>query len=61
MTKREEIPKHMNGNGMQTNKPFRLFMSNACTSMESDSIEDLYINFKIFVIDFVTNERIVLL
>lgn len=44
--------KYMDDNGMQTNKPFRLFMSSTCTSMESESIEDLYINFKIFVDGF---------
>lgn len=44
--------KYMNDNGMQTNKPFRLFMSSTCTSIESESIEDLYTNYKIFVDGF---------
>ena len=33
-------------------KQYSLFMSNPCTSMVADSIEELYTNFKIFVNGF---------
>lgn len=44
--------KYMEDNGLDKNKPYRLFMSNPCTDMVADSIEDLYTNFKIFVDGF---------
>ena len=44
--------KYMDDNGLEKNKPYILFMSNPCTSMEAESIEELYVNFKIFVDGF---------
>ena len=44
--------KYMDDNGLNKDEPFRLFMSNPCTSMVADSIEELYTNFKIFVDGF---------
>ena len=44
--------KYMDDNGLKKNEPYRLFMSNPCTSMTADTIEELYINFKIFVDGF---------
>lgn len=44
--------KYMEDNGLDKNKPYRLFMSNPYTDMVADSIEDLYTNFKIFVDGF---------
>ena len=44
--------KYMDDNGLNKNEPFRLFMSNPCTSMVADTIEELYTNFKIFVDGF---------
>ena len=41
--------KYMEDNGLNKNEPYRLFMSNPCTSMTAGSIEELYTNFKIFV------------
>lgn len=43
---------YMDDNGLQKNKPYMLFMSNPCTSMVAESIEELYVNFKIFVDGF---------
>lgn len=43
---------YMEDNHLKKDKPFYLFMSNPCTSMEADSIEELYTNFKIFVDGF---------
>lgn len=44
--------KYMDDNGLEKNKPYILFMSNPCTSVEAESIEELYVNFKIFVDGF---------
>lgn len=44
--------KYMDDNGLKKNKPYKLFMSNPCTSTEAKTIEDLYTNFKIFVDGF---------
>lgn len=43
---------YMNKNNLQRDVPFRLFTSIPCTSMEADSIEELYTNFRIFVDGF---------
>ena len=42
----------MDDNELKKNEPYRLFMSNPCTSMRADTIEELYTNFKIFVAGF---------
>ena len=42
----------MDDNGLNKKEPFKLFMSNPCTSMVADTIEELYTNFKIFVDGF---------
>lgn len=44
--------KYMDDNGLSKNEPYRLWMSNPCTSMEAETIEELYTNFKIFVNGF---------
>ena len=44
--------KYMDDNGLSKNEPFRLWMSNPCTNMEAETIEELYTNFKIFVDGF---------
>ena len=44
--------KYMDDNGLNKKEPFKLFMSNPCTSMVADTIEELYTNFKIFVDGF---------
>lgn len=44
--------KYMDDNGLKKNESYRLFMNNLCISMEADSIEELYTNFKIFVDGF---------
>ena len=44
--------KYMDDNGLKKNEPYRLFMSNPCTSMKAETIEKLYTNFKIFVDGF---------
>ena len=46
--------KYMDDNGLNKNEPFRLFMSNPCTNMVANSIEELYTNFKIFVNGYLT-------
>ena len=46
--------KYMDNNGLDKNKQYSLFMSNPCTSMVADSIEELYTNFRIFVNGFCT-------
>ena len=48
--------KYMDDNGLNKNEPYMLFMSNPCTSMEAETIEELYTNFKIFVDGF-CNQR----
>ena len=44
--------KYMDDNSIKTDIPFTLFMNDTCISMQSESIEDLYTNFKIFVNGF---------
>ena len=44
--------KYMDDNGLQKNKPYDLFMRDPCTSMTAETIEELYVNFKIFVDGF---------
>ena len=44
--------KYMDDNGLNKNEPYRLLMSNLCTNMEAETIEELYTNFKIFVDGF---------
>lgn len=44
--------KYMDDNCLKKNEPYPLFMSNPCTSMTAETIEELYINFKIFVDGF---------
>ena len=44
--------KYMDDNGLNKNEPYRLFMNNPFTSMEAETIEELYTNFKIFVDGF---------
>ena len=44
--------KYMDDNGLNKNEPYRLWMGNPCTSMEAETIEELYTNFKIFVDGF---------
>lgn len=44
--------KYMDENGLNKNEPYRLWMNNPCTSMEAETIEELYTNFKIFVDGF---------
>ena len=48
----QDCLKYMDDNGLKKNEPYRLFMSNPCTSMTADTIEELYTNFKIFVDGF---------
>ena len=48
----DAFSKYMDANGLDKNKQYSLFMNNPCTSMVADSIEELYINFKIFVDGF---------
>lgn len=44
--------KFMDDNGFSKNQPYNLFMSRPDISMEAESIEALYTNFKIFVDGF---------
>lgn len=44
--------KYMDDNKLRKDKSYRLFMSNPCTSMKAETIEELYTNFKIFVDGF---------
>jgi hypothetical protein len=48
----DAFTKYMDDNGLEKNKPYMLFMSNPCISMVAESIEELYVNFKIFVDGF---------
>ena len=48
----DAFTKYMDDNGLQKDKPYNLFMSNPCTSMTAETIEELYTNFKIFVDGF---------
>lgn len=44
--------KYMDDNRLKKNEPYRLFMNDLYINMRSDSIEELYTNFKIFVDGF---------
>ena len=44
--------KYMDDNGLNKNEQYRLFMNNLCTNMTAETIEELYVNFKIFVDGF---------
>lgn len=44
--------KYMDNNGLKKNESYKLFMNDLCTNMETKSIEELYVNFKIFVDGF---------
>ena len=44
--------KYMDDNGLNKNEPYRLFMNDLCTNMTAETIEELYVNFKIFVDGF---------
>lgn len=48
----DAFTKYMNDNGLKKNEPYKLFMSDLCTSMVAKSIEELYVNFQIFVDGF---------
>ena len=48
----DAFTKYMDDNDLKKNESFALFMSNPCTSMKAETIEELYINFKIFVDGF---------
>lgn len=41
--------KYMTDNNLSTEEPYFLWMGNPCTSMEAETIEELYTNFKLFV------------
>lgn len=49
--------KYMEDKGLEKNRPYLLFMRDPCTSITAKSIEELYINFKIFVDGFCIQER----
>lgn len=44
--------KYMDENGLNKNEPFRLQTNSPATTIEAETIEELYTNFKIFVYDF---------
>ena len=44
--------KYMDDNGLKKNKPYDLFLNDTCTSTTAETIEELYVNFKIFVDGF---------
>ena len=48
--------KYMDDNDLNKNEPYMLFMSDPCTNMIADTIEELYTNFKIFVDGFCNQE-----
>ena len=45
----DAFTQYMDDQHLNTKEHFMLFMHNPCTTMEADSIEELYTNFKIFV------------
>ena len=45
----DAFTQYMDEHRLNKNEHFMLFMNNPCTTMEADSIEELYTNFKIFV------------
>lgn len=49
--------KYMDDKGLEKDRPHSLFMCDPCTNMKAKSIEELYINFKIFVDGFCIQER----
>lgn len=49
--------KYMDDNELNKHLVYRLFLSNPCTSMEAETIEELYTNFKIFVDGFCKQRR----
>lgn len=51
----DAFTKYMNNNGLSTNKQFSLFFNDPCTTCEAESIEELYMNFKIFVDGYSNN------
>ena len=53
----DAFTKYMDDNGLKKNEPYMLYMNNPCISMETDTIEELYTNFKIFVDGF-CNQKI---
>lgn len=48
----KNFTKYMDDNGLEKNKEYMLFMSDCCTNVTADTIEELYMNFKIFVDGF---------
>ena len=48
----DAFTQYMDDNELDKNKHYRLFMSEPCTNVRADSIEELYTNFKIFVNGF---------
>ena len=48
--------KYMDDNKLKKNEPYMLFMSNPCTRIKANTIEELYTNFKIFVDGFCSQE-----
>lgn len=49
--------KYMDDKGLKKDRPYSLFMWGSCKNMKAKSIEELYINFKIFVDGFCIQER----
>lgn len=49
--------KYMDDNELNKHVVYKLFLSNPCTSMEAETIEELYTNFKIFVDGFCKQRR----
>lgn len=45
----DAFTRYMDAHHLNKSEKFMLFMHNPCTTMEADSIEELYTNFKIFV------------
>ena len=45
----DAFTQYMNDQHLNTKEHFMLFMHSPCTTMEADTIEELYTNFKIFV------------
>lgn len=48
----DAFTKYMDNNRLKKNEPYKLFMSDSCTSIVAKSIKELYVNFKIFVDGF---------
>lgn len=45
----DAFTRYMDDHHLNKSEKFMLFMHNPCTTMEADSVEELYTNFKIFV------------